>query len=570
MKYISLIDELDLTLDDIVHLDAAQIVRIQKQLKAKTTPENKNTLEELSESVSQLKHQETKEAHLFIESHLWLKKILLGKYEYLDISAFDSTYNPRKAATSTKAFITPFLLQSLTPALSYLFSKEKFHLVIRLVSQGRFFSEEVKQEIVNFFATQLNNANRYITQGKLKESQRPVFFLKNPHFIESINIYITALTDEITGINDTILRIYNRNQGAVHHEWDFAIAIMIAFEKLTPSNQQQKEVFAKNAAIAKSSKFKSGLLELEARSPKKSRSKNTNPIIIIVSILFFITIVVRVFISINNSSNDYDKDDQYIYSEKNSKENQTPSYTPSDELVIAEEKEIEEKEEIVIESTESEMPLEKENSITLKKTTPSFIPEYTTLPYKIKRYTQDNHIRFLYSLKRKVVKGDNEEAEEIIKITPFTNPYPKTFNTIPSDARYSDTQLEIKNSTQKELIVFKLQDGVDEAIIIPENEKGLLNFKQGDSIVFYTGNDFTSSRFSHFTKKQDVSSIYEITSLAMNSKIDVLPFKDNSGSAKNPKFYRNIESLKFYQVEAKKLETIEALYRNYYNTHYQE
>ena len=571
MKYISLIDQLDITLNDIIHIDTAQIIRIQKQLKAKAVPENANTLEELSERVGQLKDQEIKEAHLFIESHPWLKKILLEKYEYLDIKAFDSTYNPRKATAYTKAFIAPFLLQSLTTTLSYLFSKEKFHLVIRIVSQERFFSEEVKQEIIRFFATQLNDASSYITQGKLKESQRPVLFLKNPHFIESINRHITALTNELTEINDTILRIYNRNQRAVHNEWDFAIATMIAFGKLTPSNQHLQEVFTKNAALAKSSKFKSGLLELEERSPKKSRSQNTYPIIIITTILFFIIIGARVFISISTPSNDSDKDDTNdIYSEEIIKENQDAPYTPSDELVISEEKEIEETEEILIETTESEIETKEEESITLEETTQTYIPGYITLPNIAKGYTRDNHIRFLYSLKRRVTKGDDKEAEEIINITPFTNPYPKTFNTIATDATYSDAQLEIKNSTQKELIIFKLQDGIDEAIIIPENEKGILDFKQGDSIAFYTGNDFTSSRFSHFTKKQNVSNIYKITSLAMNSKIDVLPFKDNSGSAKNPKFRRNIESLTFYNVKTEKLKTIETLYRNYYNTHYQK
>ncbi len=465
MKYISLIDQLDITLDDIVHIDTTQIIRLQKQLQTKAIPDNTNTLGELSKRLGQLEKQEVKEAHLFIESHLWLKKILLGEHETLDVKAFDSTYNPRKAAAYTKAFITPFLLQSLTATLSYLFSKEKLHLVIRIVSQERFFSEEVKQEITTFFATQLNDANSYITQGKLKESQHPVAFLKNPHFIESVNRYITALTNELTKVHDTILHIYNRNQGAVHDEWDFAITTMIAFGKLIPSNQQLQEVFTQNASIAKSSTFKSGLLELEERTPKKSRSQNTYPIIIITTILFFIIIGITILMSNSDPSNDYDQDDNNdIYSEKNNKESQEDAYPPSDELLISEEKE-----EVLTETINSEIHTEEEETIQPP------ISEYITLPNKVKAYTRDNHIRFLYSLKRRVVKGDDKKPEEIIKITPFTNPYPKTFNTIATDATHSDAQLEIKNSTQKELIIFKLQNGIDEAIIIPENKKGTLN-----------------------------------------------------------------------------------------------
>jgi len=562
LRYISLLDELDITLDAIIHIDTAQIIRLQKQLKAKAVLENKSHLEELSELVSQLEHQETKEAHLFIESHLWLKRILLETYEDLDVKAFDSTYNPRTATAYTKVFITPFLLQSLNPTLSYLFSKEKFHLVIRLVSQERFFSEEVKQEIIRFFATQLLEANRYITQGKLKESQVPVSFLKNTDFIESVNIYITALIKEVTEINGTILRIYNRNQRFVNREWDFAISTMVAFGKLKPSNQQQQEIFTKNAAIAKSSTFKSGLLELEERDSQKSNSKNRYPIIII-TVIAFVIIGVTIGIFKSNLGTNYTKDGD-LNSEKISKENQATPYTDYDQTVITEKTE-----ETIIETTESTIQTE-ENSIISEETTQPFIPEYITLPNQTKGYTQDSHIRFLYSLKRKVLKGDDNESKEIIKITPFTNPYPKTFNAIPTDVPTNSAQLEIKNSTQKELIVFKLQDGVDQAIIIPENEKSILNFKQGDSIAFYTGTDFTSSRFSHFTKKQEISSIYKITSLSTSSKIDVLPFKDNSGSVKNPKFKRSIESLTFYNLKTEKLKTIETLYRNFYNTYYKE
>ena len=160
------------------------------------------------------------------------------------------------------------------------------------------------------------------------------------------------------------------------------------------------------------------------------------------------------------------------------------------------------------------------------------------------------------------------DALEIIRVTPYTNPYPKTFNTIQTNPSNNTDQLEVTNSTQKELIIFKLQNGVDEAIIIPKEDKTVLNFKQGDSIAFYAGNDFTSSKFSHFTRTQDISNIYEIKSLSTAAKIEVLPFKDNSGSAKSTKFHRSVESLKLQNLEAKKLKPIESLYTDFYNSLY--
>ncbi|MFC4634857.1 hypothetical protein ACFO3O_13130 [Dokdonia ponticola] len=162
MKYISLIDELGITLNDIAQIDAAHIIRIQKQLKAKAVLENKSNLGELSELVSQLENQEIKEAHLFIESHLWLKNILLGKPEELTQKSFESTYNPRPVAAFSKVFISPFLIQTLKPTLTYILSKGKYHLLVRIASQERFFTEEVRQLIINFFTTRLNYANSYI------------------------------------------------------------------------------------------------------------------------------------------------------------------------------------------------------------------------------------------------------------------------------------------------------------------------------------------------------------------------------------------------------------------------
>ena len=111
---------------------------------------------------------------------------------------------------------------------------------------------------------------------------------------------------------------------------------------------------------------------------------------------------------------------------------------------------------------------------------------------------------------------------------------------------------------------------MDEAIIISKEDKAVLNFKQGDSIAFYAGNDFTVSKFSHFTRAQDISNIYEIKSLSTTSKIEVLPFKDNSGSIKSTKFHRSIESLKLQNLETKKLKPIESLYIDFYNSYYRK
>ncbi len=568
MKYISIIDELGIARDAIINIDTAQVIHFQNQLKNKLVSENKSNLEELTGFINELEDKQVREAHFFIESHPWLKEILLGEHYDLNIKLFDSTYAPRKIASYTKTFITPFLLQTLTPTLSYLLSNEQFHLLIHLVSQERFFSEEIRQEIIRFFAKTLKDSSNYIIQGRLKESQLPVSFLKNSDFIKSINIYISALKDELIDINSTIIRIYNLNQQAGNNEWNFVTSIMIAFEKLLPTDKNQRDVFIRNASMAKSSsKFKSELLEVREHNSHTS-SSSTKPFTII-SIAASIIIIIGIILGVSYSNSrdsidlkDFDSVD-FENTDNENQQNQNSYYDDSEEIFLAKEFEAET-------SNIETNSLDKKNKTTIEETKQIISSEYTTLPNQPKEYTQDSHIRFLYSLKTKVTKGDDKKSNRITRITPFTNPYPKTFNTIQTGINNNITLLEVTNSTQKKLIIFKLQDGIDEAIIIPKNDKVELDFKQGDSIVFYAGNDFATSRFSHFTKEQDISNIYELTSLSTFSKIDVLPFKDNSRSTKNSKFNRSVEVLKFTNLKTRKLKTIDALYTDFYNSYYKK
>ncbi|WP_299767532.1 hypothetical protein [uncultured Dokdonia sp.] len=567
MKYISLIDELGITVHTIQSINAARIEQLKKQLEFEEILNSDIKVTEHLQLINQLEDPTIREATIFIERHPWLKKILLENYKELDSTSFDSTYDPRAIASHTKTYIAPFLQQTLSTTLSYLLQERKLELLARTVSQKRFFSEEVQQEITSFFATQINQAKNYIVDGKLKTSQEPVSFLHHADFVESINMYLEPLTDEVTEMNSAIIRVYNLNQSARNTEWGFAIAVMIAFGKLSFSNSQQQEVFKKNASMATTSKFKPDRVAFNTPNSQSNNSKGTYIIIAFVAVIFIAIIATIPFINRNSSTDYYYEDDSDISIEEHDNENQQDSeYTDSDASTDTKEEELEE---TATDITELLAQPTEEDTTTEEKPQRTVSDEYITLPNQSKRNTQDSHIRFFYNLKNKVTKGDDNEAIEIIRVTPFTNPYPKTFNTIEEATDKNDnTQLEIVNNTQKELIIFKLQDGIDEAIIIPKAHNAALNFKQGDSIAFYAGNDFTSSRFSHFTREQDISNIYKINTLSTSSKIEVSPFKDNSGSAKNAKYHRSIESLKLYNLETKKLKPIESLYRDFYNAYY--
>ncbi|WP_299683123.1 hypothetical protein [uncultured Dokdonia sp.] len=562
MKYLSLIDELSITIETIRFINAYRIEQIQKQLEFEATLDSSIKITELSQLVSQLENSIVRDGTIFIEQHLWLKNILLENYNLIDDTSFNATYDPRAITDETKTYITPFILEALTPALHYFFKEEKFKLLARVVSLKRFFSDEVQQEIVTFFKRQLNVAKNYITEGKLKESQTPISFLNNAGFVESVNLYVEEVSQELTAINSVIVRTYNLNQSTRNNEWAFAISTMIAFGKLSFPNQQQQEVFTKNASMAKSSKFNTDVVSFNTSNPKRTNSKTTYTIIAFASVIFIAALVSLPFINRNTTPYNDEYTEEYSFGEmiKDYESDQENSYTDSEEEIPILE------EDRTIEATISE-PAIGEDIPKTNEEERVIVPGYTTLSEKTKNRTQDTHIRFLYSLKNKVLRGDDQDAKRIITVTPFTNPYPKTFNTIQTNPDTNNEQLKITNRTKKHLVIFKLQNGIDEAIVIPKENNAILNFKQGDSIAFYAGTDFTVTKFSHFTREQDISNLYEIKSLAKDAHIEVT-FKGNSGSKKNSKYRRTIESLELHHVEAKKLKPIESLYTEYYNAYY--
>jgi len=181
------------------------------------------------------------------------------------------------------------------------------------------------------------------------------------------------------------------------------------------------------------------------------------------------------------------------------------------------------------------------------------------------RSTYDNRIRFYYSLKR--ITHRTQEIETIpekTEITPFSNPYPKTFNITKSDSVESKNfKVEIKNKTGSDLIVFKMVKGKDESIYIPQDKTIFISINPLDSILFYSGKNFETSKFSQFKSHTAISDIFKLRKIdkATMSEISVMPTdtinsrNDKSISMKNIETTDNIELTKL---------SLDNLYRAYY------
>lgn len=592
MKYLSLIDELNLTTHDINTIDKPKIIRLQKQLKAKAVLEGKINLGVLSDMINHLENPKTREAHLFVERHLWLKYILLNSLEKIDNKSFESTFDPRDISADVLEFTTPFLKEVINPTLSSFLKEKHYFKILRTTEQQRFYSEEIRQKFISFFETKLQLAIAHLKKSDFQKISTQIDFLKHPDYSLAMNVLIEPLVNSITAVNSEVINVYNLGNewGTKNHtSWDYASQVLISFGKLTPANPELRDVFRKNARIAQTERDQ--LYNYSGRSTSstpnfsdnvrnkrkhtsqnhKTEKKNSSlwTVIRVIAILFGIVRIIIAFSGNNSNSynepynNDYTNFTQEEYKKlitetiKNGKAQDISKDDDSSKVNKALDDELDK--------------LEKQND-TINESTYITNSKDLFIPKKVLEGNdneQDNHIRFFYSLKNKVLIGNKKGNKAPIRpIQSFSNPYPKTFNTIPSEKNLSGgSSIYVKNSLLRKLIIFRLKNGRDQAIIIPVNSQKKLAFNNGDTIVFYAGTHFEKSKFSTFRKQQDISHLYILKDITNSSKITIQSFQDNISEDSNERFLRK-EILKTKHIQLNQLNNIDLLYTDYYNKYY--
>ncbi|MFK7833017.1 MAG: hypothetical protein AB8B52_07065 [Winogradskyella sp.] len=188
---------------------------------------------------------------------------------------------------------------------------------------------------------------------------------------------------------------------------------------------------------------------------------------------------------------------------------------------------------------------------------------------KTKRTTYDNRIRFYYTLKRRTLKTKSDTtAFNETKLTPFSNPYPKTFNKLSNNSVPSEnTKVLIENKSYEDLIIFKMVKGKDQSLYIPKDETTYIDLNPSDSLLFYVGDYFIKSEFSRFKNQVAISEIYNVitTENANSPKPAVITI---NGTDESTPFYRKVITEKHIET-SENLEiqrvSIDNLYRNYYD-----
>jgi hypothetical protein len=189
------------------------------------------------------------------------------------------------------------------------------------------------------------------------------------------------------------------------------------------------------------------------------------------------------------------------------------------------------------------------------------------------KYKLETHIRFLYGLTIKDSKpADNFDVGEDY-IVPFSNPYEKTYNDLEfSNTSNKNQNTRIENKTNSDLIIFKLIKGIDETVFIPKDEAAFIKIEKKDTLVFYYGDRFINTYFSHFKENTGISALYEVESLTKNlpETITVNTFETVNSGSKKRKLQKKYTSINFNTINVKELPHINDLYSDYYKKNYRK
>nr|WP_321244352.1 hypothetical protein [uncultured Psychroserpens sp.] len=547
MKYISFIDQLGIDINELSQIDANGIIKLQKQLKAKAMLGDANNLGDISNLIDKLNDETVIQHHVFIEKHSWLKQLISGDYQNIkqgDISIDDSLISN---LDDLKYFLAPFLKENLKVFLSETLSKGKYVLLLKVLIHNYLFSEENNQLIINFFKARLNYATVYLREGRLKQKEFPVAFITNKVFINCLNEYPDCFNDDMQELNSEVIDIYNSNRrNTDNQEFRFAAKSMVAFSILDTSNVFLKETLVSNADIAKQYSHPS-------RSSKKTGSGFGGWSIFVI-VMIVIRIIFWVGKSSSSSSNDYD----YF---KNSEYSSNPVY--NDEI------------QRMIDSIQRSSSTDDTFTIDNDLIEDTVIEDVYRPPSTDDRLKLTDHTKFIYTLKRKVERKTSDEISGM-KLHPFSNPYQKTFNELPyTEDLTNNTFLKINNRSKKDLIVFRLTQGIDQSIYIPVGKRVSIKVIQNDSLLFYTGTDFVSSRFSHFKRDTDLSNLYKITDYdtSLSKEISIYPFENIVSIVKSSSSNKVLvdtvrgETIKTNKIKLKQL-NIAKIYTNWYNKKY--
>ncbi|MBC3847564.1 hypothetical protein H8K90_14295 [Winogradskyella echinorum] len=438
--------------------------------------------------------------HLTIEKNIWLKNILFKRFEALKKNQIELNLEYIDYISGFKLFLELYIRPILPNLINQLIEKNELKLLFNILSQSDLFSKNCEKDIIGLLHNKVDYGVRYLNQNQINNPDEEIKYIKSYLFYEILNLYEPHFKEKLINLYDSITTISDQ-----FDDYSNDPLFRYVSQAQVAFRKSQIDDVATKLVIdnnAENAKEYAYKYASEIKpSTSKSSYKRYQDLISIIGITTFVIILSTV------AFNSLQKSD------------------------------VEEK------------SFQTENYDTKKK-----------------RTTYDNRIRFYYSLKRITKKAKKTEVStNEIEVQPFSNPFPKTFNLIANDTTVSNnTNVQIANKTNSDLIVFKMIKGVDESIYIPQAKTIYISLNPSDSLLFYSGTKFITSNLSNFKEDMVISDVYKVDKIddASVSTINITPidslnkFKKRLISKEHIKTTDNIKLRKI---------SLDNLYRIYYS-----
>ena len=492
LKYYSYIDQLNLTIEELISLSPYKLKEIINEL-------NRLDIKHKTLIISGLEDYVSRSYHVAIEKNTWLKDIFFKEFNKLKKSKIKLNLDDINYISGFKLFLELYLRPVLPGLINQLIDKNELKLLFHILSQSDLLSSNCKKDIIRLLKNKIDNAIIHLNQNQIDNPDHNIKYIRSYLFYEILNLYEPHFKDDLIKLYDNIINIVGQfDINSNNSIFRFVSQAQVAFQKSQIDDVATKLLIDNNAENAKDYAYNYSS-EIEIDSNKSSFKRYS-----LASIFGITSITIIIFTIIFNRKQ---------------------------------------------ESNEEQETYQTENYYKKKK-----------------RTTYDNRIRFYYSLKRITKKTKTSKVIlDDIKIPPFSNPFPKTFNLIANDTKASkDISVQIANNTGFDLIVFKMIKGRDESIYIPQDKTIFISLNPLDSLLFYSGNSFITSKFSHFRENMVISDIYKVNKIqnAQFSTISITPIDSINKSKKRLISKNNIK--KTDNIELNKM-SIDNLYRIYYS-----
>lgn len=258
MKYFSFADQFGLTPDELLELSSYKLSVILKSF---------NSTENRHFSIKDIENVELRKLHYLIEKHLWLKQLLLKKFN--NIKNEDIIINDERIEDNEfKQFLENYLKPLMSESVNNFIEHEKYSELYKILSLN-IFTESTRKHIISILNRKISYATDYLEDKLLGKTESNINYVKSYRFINTLNIFPKAFEKELTQLYNTLLEIHDSHEiNSNSSEFKFSSQALVAFGKSNIDDVALKLFIDSNAENATKYAYRNNLRTVEETNKK--------------------------------------------------------------------------------------------------------------------------------------------------------------------------------------------------------------------------------------------------------------------------------------------------------------